>query len=261
MTYDYFEPSFSYVSSSPSTVLVLSAAISVLAGIAWYGLEKITESKSRYRAVPLCLLLPFLTFVGFAILSGMHFNEQQIVYRSFDFADLTLALGIGVVVGGFRAGSRGRLHVTLAIIVALLVSMPFAYATNELTGVRHDTQRYEVDAFAWLSSSAGSSSIVQSDERLSYIGNALDDFNKTPWLPARLMSQERFGTGGYFVMEDEWMSTGVSIFPNGHHILDASWVSEVLAHSDSLYVGGPSDNRITIFTASDTGWEVPFLHS
>jgi hypothetical protein len=255
LTYDYFHSFFSYVSSSPWFVLLLAGAVSALAGIAWYGLEKSVEQPSKYRAIPLCLLLPFLTTTGFAILSGMHFNNQQIVFRSFDFADVSLALGIGFAVASFKT-ARARASVVYAIVAALVVTLPFAYATQELTGVRHDTQRYEADAFGWLSTSAGANATVQSDERLSYIGDALYDIAKTPWLPQRLTDQNQLGVGGYFVFEDEWMTKGVNDFPNGNKVISSAWMSVLLESSNVLYLGGPSHDRIVVFEASETGWEV-----
>jgi hypothetical protein len=255
LSYDYYQSSITYVSSAPPYVLALAAAVAVLAGFAWYGLEKSVEQKSKFRAIPLCLLLPFLTLMGFAVLYGLQFNGQQMIFRSFDFAVLSLAVGIGICVSTLRrTGTRDI--VIYAVIIALLVSMPFSYATQELNGVRHDTQLYEVEAFEWLSSASGYGTNVQSDERLSYISNALYDFEKMPWLPRRLVSQEMLGTGVFYVLEDEWMVKGVNNFPNGVPIVSSTWAVKVLEASNVLYLGGPSSNNLVIFETSDAGWQI-----
>jgi hypothetical protein len=253
---DYAGSAVTYISGSPGSTLVLAAALSLLAGIAWYGMELLIESKSRYRAVQLCLLLPFLTLVGFSIFSSFRFEEQQILYRSFDYADMALALGVGVAFVGLKSRVRLRGIVVSLAFVALLVSLPFAYDNGTLTGVRHDTQQYEVDAFEWLKVSVGSSVIFQSGERLSYVAMATYDFEKSPRLPSRLIEEGVLGTNAYYALEDEWSTVGVNDFPRGHPVIPQEKIGLTLESSNILYIGGPSVNRIVIFTPSVEGQDL-----
>jgi len=260
LVYDYSQDAFSYVSSSPWQVLILVSAVSALIGISWSGLERSVASVSRYRAVPMALLLPYITLAGYAFLSGLGYASQQILYRSFDFADLSLALGIGVCVSSLGSEPKKRNAVIAVAMVAVLATLPFSYATEQLIGVRHDTQTYEVDAMAWLDSSSGQYHDLQSDERLSYIGMALFDFDKEPRLPSRLGEHQLLGPGAFYAIEEEWSTTGVNDFPRGRVVLDAQHVNATLLSSNVVYVGGPSANQITIFSVSLLGQEIVFGH-
>lgn len=258
LVYDYSQNAFSYVSSSSWHVLILVSAVSVLIGISWSGLERSVASKSKYRAVPIATLLPFITLAGYALLSGLSYSSQQILYRSFDFVDFALALGIGICVSSLRGKPAKRNAVVVVALVSVLVTLPFSYATEQLIGVRHDTQSYEVDAMSWLRSSSGQSCGLQSDERLSYIAMALFDFDKEPRLPSRLGAYQLLGPGTFYAIEEEWSTAGVNDFPRDRVVLDASFVDATLLSSDVVYVGGPNTNQITIFSASLLGQEIVF---
>lgn len=181
---------------------------------------------------------------------GSRLASHQIVYRTFDFADLSLALGIGIAISTLKTRPRLEFTAVVAVIAALLISFPFAYATNELTGVRHDTQAYEVDALDWIDSSTSPSMILQSDERLSYLARALYDYDKLQFLPLKLYDQSDLNANIVYVMEEEWTSTGVNDYPNGYLTLDQDYVSGVLYSSDVVYCGGPCENNIIVFLHS-----------
>lgn len=255
---DYGNESFSYIGSSLAYVLILAGSTAAIVAVAWFGLEAIIESSSRYRAIPLCLLLPFLMLSVFSLLSGFSFNSQQILYRSFDFADIGAALGVGYAITVLNSKPKLMTLVGIIVVLALLVTFPFSYATGELIGVRHDTQEYEVDAFEWLRESASPSSMLQSDERLSYIAMALYDFEKQPYLPSRLVDGGLLGIGAFYVLEDEWMTVGVNNFPNGHPVIDQAVVQSTLASSNVNYVGGPASDRIIVFQPSLIGQRMVF---
>ncbi|HEX9907337.1 MAG TPA: hypothetical protein VGB78_02580 [Thermoplasmata archaeon] len=255
LVWDYYNPLFPYTPGSPELVIALIAAVSSLVAVAWFGLEKSVESASRFRAIPIGLLLPFVTIAMFVIVQGLSIGGTQILYRTFDYADIALAVGVAVAVAHLRGhGTRGLRNVLHAgILVALLITIPYAYETGELTGVRHDTQAYEVDCIAWLNQTSAVDSLLQSDERLSYIGMALYDYEKMPWLPRRLTEEGNLGIGAYYVLEDEWMVNGVNAFPEGQIMPDSEKVAEMLRNSNVLYLGGPDSNNIVLFEATLVG--------
>jgi hypothetical protein len=257
---DYFHPLFPYSPGSPLAVVILAVSVSVIIGFAWLGVEDIVESTNAYRALPLGMLLPVMTLFAFSLTSGFSLAAHQTLYRSFDFADIGLAVGAALGVMHFRKRPRVQMAVISTVIAALLLTMPFAYATDGFTGVRHDTQEYEVDALGWLHDSAGPANMLQSDERLSYIGMALFDFVKMPYLPTRLVEQQTMGIDAFYVMEDEWTTEGVNNYPNGHPVIDSSWFSLVLSSSNVMYIGGPSDDRILIYTVSIQGQDAILGH-
>ena len=96
--YDYYFPVFPYSQGSPEYVLMLGITSSIIIGFAWFGFESILETKSVYRSIPLGMLAPALTLILFAFMSGLDRAGHQIVYRTFDFADPALAVGIACAV-------------------------------------------------------------------------------------------------------------------------------------------------------------------
>jgi hypothetical protein len=236
-------------------IVVLIASVCVLVGIAWYGLEIVLESRSIYRVIPPALILPFLTIAIFSLLQGMSFSTQQILYRTFDYADFAIALGLAVSsvhIAKVRS-RRAKALFYAVVVIGLLITLPFAYFTGPLVGVRHDTQAHEVDALAWIERSSADGTLLQSDERLSYIAMALYDFEKMPWLPRRLAAGGMLGEGAYYVLEEEWMSKGVNAFPEGYLTIDPLIVNSHLSKSNVLYIGGPASNNIIVFSATAIG--------
>jgi len=251
--WDYYDPLFPYVPGIPHYILLLGASAAFLISVAWYGFEKIMESRSRYRAVPICLLMPALAVIAFSMRSGVSLASHNILYRTIDFADISLALGIAVAFSSLVPRIRLRKALTVVLVAALVLSFPFSYATSVLTGIRHDTQEYEVDAIGWINSYGNESYAIQSDERLSYDARALYDYEKIPALPGLLEHQILSERLAYNLLEDEWMTQGVNDYPYGHPVLNSTYVSYLLRGSDVLYVGGPSGDHAIVFCASDIG--------
>jgi len=252
--WDYFDPFFPYAQGAPESVILLAIATCVLIGVAWLGFEEVIEGKSRFRAIPLGMLVPVITLLLYALLSSPRVDSHQIVFRTYDYADPAIAVGIAFGVLHFRNRPKARAYTLVAVFGALLVSLPFAYATGPLTGVRHDTQEYEVDAFDWLSGATQPHSMLQSDERLSYVARALNDFNRLgPSLGYRINLNATLGIGVFYVLETEWTTVGVNDYPNGYLVLNQDSVERTLNSSNVMYVGGPNSNRLMIFEASLPG--------
>jgi len=257
--WDWFDPIFPYSPGAPNYAILLAFVTCFLIGIAWLGFESIVDSNSRYRAIPLGMLAPVLALLLVAVLSGPELDSHQILYRTYDFADPAIAVGVALTLVHFRKRVRAQRLVIGAVLAALLISFPFAYATGPLIGVRHDTQAYEVEAFDWLASASSNPYPVQSDERLGYLARALRDFEKLiPTLPYRIVRNGTLGGGVFYVLEDEWMSTGVNDYPHGHPALDSKSVNSTLESSNVYYVGGPPSNNIVIFESSRYGREQIF---
>ena len=171
---DYNGYVFEYMpSTSPSNYYLIGITSAVMVFFAWYGLEVMIESGSRYRAIPIAMLLPSLSLMFFALISPTVENKHQLVYRTFDLADPAIALGIGLAFYSLFKNQRMKRYapvVLAAAIALLLATMPYGLYTEQYTGVRHDTQEYEIDAFDWLmASQTNETPYVSTDERLSYI--------------------------------------------------------------------------------------------
>jgi len=255
---DYTGRFFSYRPSAPwPYYFLLIIASAVMIAFAWYGIETIIESRSRYRAIPIGMLLPAATLMFFALVSPSVSDKQQLIYRSFDFADPALALGIGLsFVGIARRPGLKKFAKPLIVVfmVFLLVSLPFGIGTAKLLGLRHDTQEFEVDALQWIASvENGTVPSVHSDERMSYIGMVLFGFGKDNTLPYVLVRNVSLIPGAYNVYEEIWSRDGVNDFPRGSLTPSAAYMTKLFDAENVIYIGGGYSNRLIIFSHSFIG--------
>lgn len=255
---DYTGRFFSYKPSAPwPYYFLLMIASAVMIAFAWYGMEVIIESRSRYRAIPIGMLLPAVTLMFFALVSPSVSDKQQLIYRSFDFADPALGLGIGI--SFFAIARRPRLKklvrpLFVVFIAFLLVSLPFGIGTAKLLGLRHDTQEFEVDALEWIVSvQNGSVPSVHNDERMSYIGLVLFGIGKDNTLPYVLVRNASLIPGAYNVYEEIWSKDGVNDFPRGSLKPSATYMTKLFDAEDVIYIGGSHSNRLIIFSHSFIG--------
>ena len=251
---DYNGYLYSYVPSAPRYYLYLVVAFGFIFSIAWYGSEVIFERRPRYNAVHLGLLLAPLAVMGYGFFGGFSSSSHQIIYRSFDFADLFIFTGGGAAVYWLFSNRRKAYPIVAGlVIVSLAVSFPFAYDTQTLLGVRHDTQAYEIDGVKWIAGAEPQPHMV-SDERLSYIGQAMADIPKDNNLPNHFATNYTLPPFYVGVLEYDWLSTGVNNYPEGLMVLSESDYVRVMEHSNVLYVGGPFENRLIIYATSYIGY-------
>lgn len=253
---DFFDPFYIDAPGSPIWVLVLAGATSVVIGIGWFGVETLLKRGSKYRAIPIGMLIPVATIIAFSLFAETGVRSHWMIYRTFDFADIPIAMGVAVAFAHFRGRFRAERALAVCLITVLLISFPFAYFTGPLEGIRHDTQDYEVDATDWASTHVGTHVLLQTDERLAYNARALYDFIKSPNLPGILFDYETPARADYCLLLEEWFTLGVNDYPRGHPIIDESYGREVISASDVFYIGGPHDNSLILFSV--TSIRIPY---
>jgi len=248
--YGYFLP---YSSSASSWYVLFILAVGILVAFGWYGAEIVLEKRQQFKAVQLGLILPTFTVIGFGLSQGLTLMSQQILYRTFDFADAFFFVGIGVGLSFLRQKNRRTYLVSgIALVISLAITFPFAYSSGDLLGVRHDTQAYEVDGLEWSHEHAPSLKIV-SDERLGYISQALFGTVKDGALPTYLHRNSTIAPEWGCVAEYSWTTQGSNNYPFGKIVIGSTNYSWACSTSDVRYIGGPSDNQLVIFTGSDIG--------
>lgn len=247
---DYYGFFFDYIPSANDAYIVLVAATTLIVGVAWYGAELIIEMRPHFKAVQMALFVSPFSLILFAVAVGSDVNSHQIVYRTFDFLDFFIVIGVGAAAGALYS-KRSKVYgvVALAVIVAASVTFPFGYYSADLLGVRHDTQAYEVDALQWISDSSFNPLLV-SDERLSFIALNTIWVEKRSYLPNNLLDGTGLDRGYFYVLEDDWSSQGVNIFPSGLAVIPEPTMERVLNGSNVVYIGGPVDDRIVAFCES-----------
>lgn len=244
---DYFDPMLGYEQGSPVIVFVLVVSMAILVGLGWLGMEMLVESGNRYRAVPFAVLLPLAIVIAYALVIKSGYWSHWMIYRTYDFSDISLALGAGVVAKSLLSKPWRKQWLLVLLLCALVFSFPFSYWTGALTGVRHDTQYYEYDAISWTHVSYEGEYSIRSDERLSYNAQALYDVGKDPYLPTIIYEYKNPEPGKMNLFLEEWCIIGVDAYPEGHPVLDLAFVERLISESDVFYVGGPVENNIVGF--------------
>ncbi len=248
LLFDYLGFVFPYKASAPPVYIILIISMAVLLTIAWYGTELIVEKRRHLMAVQMSLIVAPLTIILFGIETGLPNLSHQIIYRTFDFLQFFIFLGLGMAIVDFAARKpRTARLVAIVISVCLVCSFPFGFFTNDLLGVRHDSHAFELDSMKWLSEHTDDLSLV-SDERLAFMAQNTIWIEKRPYLPRDMMRGYVLWPGFYYMVEDSWTVSGVNNFPDGLAVIDERRMELALYRSDVVYVGGPADDRLHIFT-------------
>ena len=248
-----------YTPSAPETAyLLLVVCASFLVSLAWYGSELIVEHMQVYRAVQIGLLVSPLMIIGYGLARGASALSQQILYRTFDFLDIFIFLGIGAAIFGLRARRAGLYTVlSLLVILTLAISFPFGYASEQLLGVRHDSQGYEIDALGWTRGHNNNTHLL-ADERLSHMGSSLYGFPKDASLPDHLKHGVQISSTWICLAEKSWTSAGVNDYPAGLVVIPWSNFTMTLDAANVLYLGGSLRDQAVVFTGSEVGQQSAF---
>lgn len=250
---DYLGFLFPYSPSASNFYILLGICSAFLFGLSWYGTERILEARPVYRAIQIALAVSPLSIIGFGMLQGFSLSSQQVLYRTFDFLDIFIFLGVAVAVVELRIRHR-RLYPILAslMIISVMVSFPFGYASETLLGVRHDTQGYELDAVGWFARHSELPVLV-SDERLGHVANSTAGLTKYASLPTDILQNNPIFYTNYYLVEDSWTTRGVNAFPYGKVVEPKVKFVKMIEAANVFYLGGPFDDRATIFGGSFIG--------
>ena len=255
---DYYGFLFPYTPTAPLVSLILMFTFGALLSLAWYGAEFAVEFRGRYRAVQLGMLFAPATVIGFSVLEGLSLTSQKALYRSFDFVDPFIFIGVGLAMtSAFCYRKRAYPVLATIMIIFLVLSFPFGYYSDQTLGVRHDTQSYEVDAVRWLSESQSHLQLT-SDERIAYIGLAIADIPKGSGLISSFDGNLTPPSHWFVAFDDSYLVSGVNDYPYGFTTIPLWNSTELVGRSDVMYIGGPLCDRITIVARSSIGyWIVP----
>ncbi len=226
----------------------------LLAIIALMGFNVIRYSKFPNRHLVVGMFLAPLCIMVFSVLNGLDVFGFMLVYRSYNFMDIPLAIAAGVGVA-YIAGKLGRLAQsrkllkplpTIAVAVFLVLcamALPLAYHNQEMFNVREVTHRYEMDAMGWASGT--NSSVILTDQRYGdilepYFGPVADKTG--PWRMERGM----LAANDTLLLSRDWTTTGAQMYPFSPVILSEAQYSQILNGCDVCYSGGPVGHEMVV---------------
>ena len=247
MLVNFVHPIFTGLPGPAAAIAVPFIAYLILVAPGWEGAKLALVPKGPTKNLLIAMFLGPLALIAFAFIRSNDATSQLIIYRSFDFALIPLALLIGI---GFAALVKDKAKVIGALtgvflVVVVTATLPVAYNSQELFGVENQTYWYEYDAVQWMSEHGVTS--YTSDQRLGETGWRLFDLNNGRGLPYDLREGIALNKSSFYVIENSWSTKGAQEFPFGVIILNETAVASALSSSSVLYVEGPSDDQLTYF--------------
>ncbi|UCE91155.1 MAG: hypothetical protein JSV90_06970 [Methanobacteriota archaeon] len=246
MAYNYSHPIFSGIPAPDSMIALPSFAYLILGVIAWEGVRHIPTSNSTGRLTAIALIFAPLSFIVFALLRSLDETSHMIVFRTFDFLMIGVAMLVGV---GFTqlVKGRGRLAImtSVSLVIVLSATLPVAYDSQRLFGVQNHTFDFEYDAVSWFADNGVESYV--SDQRLGETGWRLFDIEFGRGLPYVMTEGLSLNDTTFYVLEEQWSTNGAQEFPFGVVVVPIETIGQTLSENSVVYVGGPTDNNIICF--------------
>jgi len=226
----------------------------VLAVIATMGFNVIRYTRFPNRYIVVAMFLAPITVMVFALLHGLDIFGFTLVYRSYNFMDIPLALAVGVgfvyIFTRIRDYSRRNrdfwiLPYGAVVIFALLcaASLPLAYSNEAAFGIQEVTHEFEFEAMEWASS-AGIGYVI-TDQRYSDIVNPYYGID-TDWTGPWRMKGGQMNEGNVTFLSRYWTDGGAQMSTLGRVTFDKDWMNDFLDNSNVIYIGGPSDREVVI---------------
>lgn len=232
----------------------------VFAMIGFVGVNVIGTRKNRYRPLIASIFLGILTVMTFAVLKGLDAFTYNLVYRTYDFMDVGLAICIGVGAGYLinsfaRNRYLGKINffstwqfksvMGVVFIVLCLLTLPLAYNNEKFHNVQDVTHEYEFEAMIWLDENVEKET-THTNQRLADIINPYFDKECDSLLPWKLRDREGIDSGSVLFIEDKWTSKGAQMYPMEPTILSNKTFQDTLNSNNLIYSGGPEENKVYI---------------
>ena len=226
----------------------------VLAVIGLMGFNVLRYSKFPRRYLLVGMFLAPLTVMIFSMLRSLDVFGFMMVYRSYNFIDIPMAIVVGVgmayIFGKLLARSkdnkRFKVLPTLAMIIFICLSaasLPLAYNNEEAFDVQEITHEYELEAMEWADVHGISS--MSSDQRYSDIMDpyyGIDADRTGAWRMNRdALDSEQFMLASWY-----WTDGGAQFYPLGRIYFDESSMTSQLDSWDVYYVGGSQGKEMVI---------------
>ncbi len=233
----------------PGTVLTSPLLLGValayvpLAVLALTGVNVYRLSRGTVKAGVLALILVPFTVILYAFLRGLDPLSHTLAYRSFDFLDYGLAIGIATAL--LRKMSPAKRTVLAAVaFTALLATLPLAYDTENVFQVQNTTYEYELSAMARLGVDGERG--VHTDQRLGEVLAMAFGVGGDPTLPFRIVQGQALQPGSILLMEANWATRGAQVHPQPFLPIGEERLAYLLTEHDLIYHSGDSANALFV---------------
>jgi hypothetical protein len=252
---NYFFPIFpAFISPNVYLLLSIIPYFVLLAFVIGGATKLLYSTKLSDRSWIAALFIAPITIMLFGVLKKMDFKAYAMFFRSFDFIDygVAIAIGVGLVTLMMKSKKIDKKIICVCFVALCVATTPIAYSTKQIFGVQNETYFYEYRAVRWLADHNQAEYVLVSDQRISQLGWRLYDIKYSGKLPAIMINNKTLKNGEIYFAESKWWCEGAQIYPHGREIINQTVLMEYVLNNNILYVGGSAENRIYIFTYSDT---------
>lgn len=232
--------------------LLLPYLILIVLGM--MGLNVIRYTRFQYRYLVVAMFLAPICVMIFAMLRGLDVFDFMLVYRSYNFIDIPLAVacGIGIAFLYSRAKEYSKKHrdfsampagIFIVFCVLCVATVPLAYSNEKAFGIQEVTYEYEFEAMRWTSES-GIGSVV-TDQRYGDIINPYYNISADRTGPWRIKSYS-LHEGERLFVSYYWEDGGAQMSILGRVVFDNQFIEQYFSGYDVLYVGGPQGREVVI---------------
>jgi hypothetical protein len=219
----------------------------VLMMVCLIGFNVIRHTRSRFRPLAAAAFVAPFSVMVFAFLRGLDPFSFPLMYRSYDYMDLALALFAGVGMAFLVSVIRSK-AVRVALIagfaILLVLTLPLGFNSEEYYDVQNFTYEYEFAAMTHLNSLGPS--YAGTDQRLfatmSWYYHQEGD-GALPPIIAREGSTDRYD---FLLLEGSWARQGAQLHPAPNLVLGADTLAGVAAENDAIYSVVGASNDVTI---------------
>lgn len=237
-----YRPVFPGTVTTSTLLLVAASAYVPITLLALAGLNLFRMSSSPSKGHAIGLLLAPMTVIVFSLLRGLDPLSHVLLYRSADFLDFGMALCVGASLVAVT-GPKLRRAAALMLVASLLLTIPMAYATEEVFQVQNTTYAYEVAALRHVSLTADS---LNTDQRLAAVASMYYGLEAESSLPISLLAGGPIQAGSILLVETVWTTRGAQMHPRPFVRVDPDAMSALLQNGHLVYAGGDAFNAVYV---------------
>ncbi|MFO7618198.1 MAG: hypothetical protein R6W91_00825 [Thermoplasmata archaeon] len=230
----------------------------MLAIVAVMGFNVLRYSKFPNRHLVVGMFLAPLTVMIFAILNGLDLFGFMLVYRSYNFMDIPLAVAAGVgiayIMGKLAALSRQHDFYSpfpaFAMAIFILtcgMALPLAYNSQDAFEVREVTYDYEFAAMQWVSEHGVEK--ITTDQRYGDIADPYFQVQADKSGPWKLRDGD-LAEGDVLLASRDWVVLGAQMYPFGPVVFEEERFDSMLDSCNLCYVGGPGGHEMLVAIVS-----------
>ncbi|MDH4122578.1 MAG: hypothetical protein OEV21_00610 [Thermoplasmata archaeon] len=218
----------------------------IIGGI--FGISTWAKTAGRSKILFFSYLAAPFTLIMYALLRAGDLLSLDIITRTVDFLDIGVFAGLGIFIALLTKDKLNLRRISIVIIVSALMiaSMPMALNSEKYLGTRNTIYEFEVAGIDWAATNFSDKNI-QTDTHYSYV-RYLFDYPDNPTLVKRFLGDVSFESDALMIASYRWVTVGVKDLPYGWIKLNAQAFDQKLNQSNVLYMGGPAEVAIVIFT-------------